>query len=337
MQRLVAAKHQQRVDHGLLHLVELECRVELLLGGRLRRRIVRSGISPGLDVLLSHGRIARAGIRQEEVHVREGVRILLLHDVSLGTRQQQFVRREDRINRVGITNTGYRVGVLEQIRRVRQQGLVQTARVAQRPAFPGIGSERHVRSADTFIFGDVLAVVILHTRTVPSKIGARGRIGRSEQVVARQLRTDIVGSGGILRRTVVHRVLQQFLIVAQRAGGRLAQGGRCTGDGLVPLLIIEVETCGKRIGGALVEVILRHRVDGVVDQRQTLLDILGDHFIDANHRTALVLGVKLRLGSLHVGNTQIVGIGRIIVLAEDIDQNEVCIGPAEKRLSLGSL
>ena len=52
-------------------------------------------------------------------------------------------------------------------------------------------------------------------------------------------------------------------------------------------MIVEVEPCREGIGGLLVEVVLRHRVDVVVDQRQGFLDVAVDHLVGVGQGSAL--------------------------------------------------
>ena len=62
-------------------------------------------------------------------------------------------------------------------------------------------------------------------------------------------------------------------------------------DSLFRFLIIEIETRGESIRGLLVEVVLRHSVVIVADERESLLEILIDLCIDLSHRLPFVLRI----------------------------------------------
>ena len=91
-------------------------------------------------------------------------------------------------------------------------------------------------------------------------------------------------------------------------------------DGLVPLLVEEVEACCEGFGCCLVEVAFLLRVVTVRDERKSFGKVLVDGGIDLCHRVALVLRVQRLLGQRAVGYTEVGGAGRrIVVLAEEVD------------------
>ena len=177
-------------------------------------------------------------------------------------------------------------------------------------------------------------MIVLHSDTVSAEYAAGIRIGGGHHEIARQIRTDIVGSRRIQCSAVVHRVFQQLFIIAERTGRRIGQRHRSVFYRLVPFLVVEVKTGRERIGRTLVEMVLGHRIDDVVYQRQSLFDILLDLGVDLGDGSALVFGIEFRLGLLHIGNTEIVGMRRIVMLAENVHQHEVGVGTADKRFAL---
>ena len=76
----------------------------------------------------------------------------------------------------------------------------------------------------------------------------------------------------------------------------------------------------------------------VIDQGNTLLNILSDQLIDLRNREAGYGTFELRLGLREVRDTEILVAGAAVVgLTEDIDPNEVGIGTAEERFTAGGL
>ena len=67
-------------------------------------------------------------------------------------------------------------------------------------------------------------------------------------------------------------------------------------DGLVPLLIEEVEACGEGLGCSLVEVVDLLAVEAVRDERKPLRELLVDGGIDLGDGITRVLGVERLLG-----------------------------------------
>ena len=153
------------------------------------------------------------------------------------------------------------------------------------------------------------------------------------------------------RVDVVHRAQQRLTVgrlhvhlsvrrqVAHHRSGRTVVEDFIRGsDALVPLLIEQVEACGEGISGLPVEVILGLLVIRIVDQRQTVLQIVVDTLVNSGHRSAVVLGIERRLRLGDIGNTHIrIGIRGIVGLAEQVDQQEMAVSPAKQRLALGGL
>ena len=76
----------------------------------------------------------------------------------------------------------------------------------------------------------------------------------------------------------------------------------------------------------------------VIDQGNTLLNVLSDELVDLRHREAGYGTLELRLGLREVRDTEILVAGTTVVgLTEDIDPNEVGIGTAEERFTAGGL
>ena len=216
-----------------------------------------------------------------------------------------------------------------------QQGLVQTAVIYQRPHLPFVGREGRIRAGDALGLADQPSVVVTAPRGVSAEIGPRRGVSRRQQVVARQVRTDIVGGCRILGGPVVHRIFQQRLVIAELGFGGVGQCFRGIFRGFVPFLIIQEEPCGEGISRFPVEVVLGNRIDRVVDKRQSFLDILFDFGVHFGYRTAFVFRVEFGFGLLHVRDSHVVRIVGIVLLAENVHQHEVGVCPADQRFALG--
>ena len=108
--------------------------------------------------------------------------------------------------------------------------------------------------------------------------------------------------------------------------------------GLVPLLVVEVELRSEGLRSSRREVEDRLAVAVVVDQGDTLLEVLSDELVDLRHGEAGYGTLELRLGLREVRDTKILVTGAAVVgLTEDIDPNEVGIGTAEERFTAGGL
>ena len=178
-------------------------------------------------------------------------------------------------------------------------------------------------------------VGIVRTERNAGSIGYRGL----QQQVALVRVVDIIHRAE--QGLSVGRLQSQFAVrfkVAHHRFGSASQHYLRGGDTLVPLLIEEVETGCKGIGGLLVEMVLRHRVELVGDQRQTLDQVGVDLGIDIGQRTAGVFGVEYRFGLLHVGDAKVFRrILRIVSLTEHIGQTEMSVCTANERFALGGL
>ena len=110
---------------------------------------------------------------------------------------------------------------------------------------------------------------------------------------------------------------------------------------LVVIALEEVEACCKGIGGILVEVIGRHLELGVVDEADTLQQVLLDEVVGLLDVMQVVRGAvvdmhhRLRLG--HVGYTHVLRTpGLVLVsLGKHVDEDEVQIGTQHMGLTPG--
>lgn len=209
------------------------------------RPVIFGAGGPRRHGLFRQRRVRLAGVRQEEVHILQRVRIIFLHDVGFGPCQQRLVAREERVDGVDITGSCDGIGIFEQIRRMGQQGLVQTAVIYQRPHLPFVGREGRIRAGDALGLADQPSVVVTASRGVSAEIGPRRGVSRRQQVVARQVRTDIVGGCRILGGPVVHRIFQQRLVIAELGFGGVGQRFRGIFRGFVPFLIIQKNRAAK--------------------------------------------------------------------------------------------
>ena len=126
--------------------------------------------------------------------------------------------------------------------------------------------------------------------------------------------------------------------IAQIGDGTCTEHFVCILLGLVPLLVVEVELRSEGLRCSRREVEDGLAVAVVIDQGNTLLDILSDELVDLRHGEAGYGTLELRLGLREVRDTEILVAGAAVVgLTEDIDPNEVGIGTAEERFTAGGL
>ena len=132
-----ATHEENRMDHVLLRAgVDNEARVEFFLGrtihvlqvvlgffGILGRHVVAQGICPFVDRLFGQFFVVRGGelVLRPHVHVGQGGRIVLFHDIGLGTVEQRFVAAGHHEQRVGEADGLHGVGVFEEVRHPRKQ------------------------------------------------------------------------------------------------------------------------------------------------------------------------------------------------------------------------
>ena len=81
-----------------------------------------------------------------------------------------------------------------------------------------------------------------------------------------------------------------------------------------------------------------YRIGCVVDQGNALFDVPADFLINLFERPALVLGIKIGFGMIHIRYAQII-LRRFGVIGhtEHVGQYEVRIGPAQQRFALAGL
>ena len=85
--------------------------------------------------------------------------------------------------------------------------------------------------------------------------------------------------------------------VTQHTGSRIAQYYIGIFNHLFKLLVIQVEAGSESISGLTVEVVFRHTVQVVADERQSLFDVVINLLVQFFHRTALVMRSHLRFRS----------------------------------------
>ena len=126
--------------------------------------------------------------------------------------------------------------------------------------------------------------------------------------------------------------------ITQIGDGTCTEHFVCILLGLIPLLVVEVELRGEGLRCSRREVEDGLAVAVVVDQGNTLLDVLSDELVDLRHGEAGYGTLELRLGLREVRDTEILVAGAAVVgLTKDIDPNEVGIGTAEERFTAGGL
>ena len=122
--------------------------------------------------------------------------------------------------------------------------------------------------------------------------------------------------------------------IAQEIGRIAAQGSIGILDALVPLLVEQVEAGCESVCGILVEMILGCRIDLVVDQGQSLVNVIADMLVELSHRATLVVGLHLSLGGQGVGQAHVlVGCCGVVAQTEHIGQLEVGPGTAKQSLA----
>ena len=313
--------------------------MEVLLDGRNLGR-------PVLDVLVELvDELGRQGLgevlRLDEI-VRPGVQVggrLIIpahHDIGFGTVEEGLVGGEGRIHRVGVTDTGHRIGVLEQVRDFPEGHLVEVGAAVpfRRLPVPGI----HVPPAGLGVAPDVLRVVDFREvqegvvgvlrDAGKAHIPAKGRVGGQQHQVRVIGRLDeVVGLHihVLLQAVAVLPVAEHLRRLGTQALGRIF--GR-----EVPLLVEEVEPARESVGGLDVEVVLGHLIIAVVDIAEGDLEVLLDLLVDFRDRSTVVLGVQFHGNAVDIGDSEVLvaGVG-VVVQAEEVDQHEVVVGAAEQR------
>lgn len=176
-------------------------------------------------------------------------------------------------------------------------------------------------------------VCIATGRRVPSEHRSGARSSRLNEEIGRARRLYVC-----LMATCAIRNRRNGIVIPQERGRIRGQRLRRILDRIVPVLDEEVITRSKAACGLVVEVILRHGIGGVIDQGDTLLDVLSDHFVDLLERTPVIAGVEVGFGMIHIGDAQIVvGRSRIVGHAEEVGQHKVRVGPAQQGFALAGL
>ena len=329
------------MKHGMYQVFLFACshgevRVELFLRRGHRWRVVGFLVAVGLA---QRGCIYHSLIGGEGVHpcreVGIGMFVVALERVGLSTVEDESISSKGWHDHTRIANTVHDVGVFHILTHLQHVDLRRTAHLT--------GSEvRILRSPETCALERLglrnlgaVAVAFRHcSGTIdPFPIG----IGGDDEQVGFVAGID----EGVVAGTA-QSYAAQGLPVAQHVGRLRGQHACCTLNTTVKvrhvfLHIIKVETCGKSVGRAQVEVILRHRIDVVVDEWQPLFDVGSDILIEFSHR-ATTIGRRHRgLCGPHVRHTHgfMAGLAAIRQ-TEDVCQLEMAKGPAQQSLaSLG--
>ena len=173
----------------------------------------------------------------------------------------------------------------------------------------------------------IVSIAVGRQRTDPERAGDDEH-EVSRLVIADIGMADLIGVGQLV-------VLRH---ITQIGDGTCAEHFVSVLLGLVPLLVVEVELRSEGLRCSRREVKDGLAVAVVIDQGNTLLDVLSDELVDLRHREAGYGTLELRLGLREVRDTEILVAGAAVVgLTKDIDPNEVGIGTAEERFTAGGL
>ena len=237
-----------------------------------------------------------------------------------------------------ISHALHGIGIFKEVRQLPEDDFVKVRgsvgghrRIELRPA-------PNVLGLAILVVGQVSTVGITGIHHIGAKHKPHIGIGCHHQQVAVERCIDVMQRNGI---HLLHH-LARCLPVAQHGGRRITQTAVGIFHGFVPLLIIEIETAGKRIRGTLVEMILWHGIDSIemriAHHRQGFLQVTLNLSIHTSHSAALIIHADSCFRLRHVGNTKVGLAGLLIImLAKQVDQHEVSIRTAEQSLRLGFL
>ena len=158
-----------------------------------------------------------------------------------------------------------------------------------------------------------------------AQVGVAG----DKQKVTVGLRRDIC-----IACIIVGREGLQVIIVSQKGGRNSSQAGVSIAYSLFIFLIIEVETCGKGIGGLHVEMVFGNFVAGVPYQGQALFQVGFNLCIEVGQRSALVMRAELGFCRGDIWQTQFLG-GRALGIGHAEDHGQVEMGERAGEVGLG--
>ena len=156
--------------------------------------------------------------------------------------------------------------------------------------------------------------------------GLKQEIGCAGRADVRLMPAGTVGQG------------RDRIVIAQQRLRIGSQHLRRVFDGVVPVLNEEVIARGEAAGRLVVEMILGDRIGGVVEQGNALFDVQADFLVNLTERSALVLGIEVGFGVVHIRDAHVITRRcGIVGHAEHVRQHEMRVGAAQERFAFAGL